>query len=124
MKTIKTFEDLEIWKEGMRLCVKIYDLMKECRDFAFKDQMQRAVVSIPSNIAEGFERRTNKELIHFLYIAKGSCGELRTQLYIAKELKYIDSDSFVNLLSKAKHISSMIANFIKTRERGPQNGEG
>lgn len=117
METIKTFEDLTIWKEGMRMCLNVYDLMKCCKDFSFKDQIQRAAVSIPSNIAEGFERRSNKELLHFLYIAKGSCGELRTQLYIAKEVKYIDNENFVNMLNKAKQLSSMIASFIKTRKQ-------
>ena len=76
------FEDLDIWKEGMRLSVSVYKLMNDCKDFGFKDQIQRASVSVPSNIAEGFERQTNKEFIQFLYIAKGSCGELRTQIYL------------------------------------------
>jgi four helix bundle protein len=67
---INTFEDLEIWKEGMRISVKIYEMLKNCKDYGLKDQMQRAAISIPSNIAEGFERQTNKEFIQFLYIAK------------------------------------------------------
>lgn len=81
MANIEKFEDLEIWKEGMRLCTSIYEHLKDCRDFSLKDQMQRASVSIPSNIAEGFERRTNKDFIRFLYIAKGSlesCGHKST----------------------------------------------
>jgi four helix bundle protein len=114
--SIKYFEDLDIWKEGMRLTVSIYKLLKECKDFGFKDQIQRAAVSIPSNIAEGFERQTNKEFIQFLYIAKGSCGELRTQLYLAQELRYIDTETVKLLLDKSKHISAMIANIIKTRK--------
>lgn len=116
MATIDCFEDLEIWKKGMRLCVKIYASMKECRDYGFKDQIQRAAVSIPSNISEGYERQTNKEFIQFLFIAKGSCGEVRTQLYLAKELKYISPDDFTLLFNKAKHLSSMLSNFIKTRK--------
>jgi len=114
--TISTFEDLEIWKEGMRICVKVYEILKDCKDYGLKDQMQRASVSIPSNIAEGFERQTNKEFIHFLYIAKGSSGELRTQLYIAKELKIINKEDFTNLLSKTKQLSAMISGLIKTRK--------
>ena len=113
---ISTFEDLEIWKEGMRISVKLYEILKNCRDYGLKDQMQRATVSVPSNIAEGFERQTNKEFIQFLYIAKGSCGELRTQLYLAKELKYINGEDFTDLLYKTKKLSSMISNFIKTRK--------
>jgi len=114
--TISTFEDLEIWKEGMRICLKIYEILKDCKDYGLKDQMQRASVSIPSNIAEGFERQTNKDFIHFLYIAKGSSGELRTQLYLAKELKYVSIDDFATLFSKLKLLSVMISNFIKTRK--------
>jgi four helix bundle protein len=116
MKKIEGFEDLEIWKESMRLSIKIYELMKDCRDYGFKDQIQRASVSIPSNISEGYERQTNKEFIQFLYIAKGSCGELRTQLYLAKELKYIDSENFKTTLIKAKYLSSMLFNYIKVRK--------
>jgi len=114
--TIGKFEDLEIWKEGMRVSVKIYEVLQKCKDYGLRDQMQRAAVSIPSNIAEGFERQTNKEFIQFLYIAKGSCGELRTQLYLAKELKIITEEDFTTLLSKLIQLSSMIANFIKTRK--------
>jgi len=114
--TIETFEDLEIWKEGMRVSVNIYEMLKNCKDYGLKDQMQRASVSISSNIAEGFERQTNKEFIQFLYIAKGSCGELRTQLYLAKELKIITKEDFNLLLPKLKQLSSMISNFIKTRK--------
>ena len=115
MTTKGRFEDLEIWKEAMRLSVKIYKIMKLCKDFGFKDQIQRASVSIPSNIAEGFERQTNKEFIQFLFIAKGSCGELRTQLYLAKEFKYVDFADFKTLLVEAETLSKKIQNFIKTR---------
>jgi len=115
--TISTFEDLEIWKEGMRISIKIYEMLKTCKDYGLKDQMQRAAVSVPSNIAEGFERQTNKEFIQFLYIAKGSCGELRTQLYLAKELNYISKEDFTNLLSDAKRLSAMLYKFIETRKR-------
>jgi four helix bundle protein len=75
---VNSFEDLHIWKEGMRISINTYEMLKDCKDYGLKDQMQRASVSIPSNIAEGFERQSNKEFIHYLYIAKGSCGELRT----------------------------------------------
>lgn len=89
--------------------------MRNCKDYGFKDQIQRAAVSIPSNIAEGYERQTNKELIQFLYIAKGSCGEIRTQLYLAKELNYINDDDSKALIAKAQTLSSMIHCFIKAR---------
>ncbi len=79
---IEKFEDLVTWQEGMRLAVNVYESLTACQDFGLKDQMQRAAVSIPSNSAVGFERNSNKEFIQFLYIAKSSCGELRTQLYL------------------------------------------
>ena len=115
MKTAQ-FEDLEIWKESMRITLKIYEIMKNCKDFGFKDQIQRASVSVPSNIAEGFERQTNKEFVQFLYIAKGSCGELRTQIYLGNQLKYIDKEEYDILLDKVKMLSSKIGNFIKIRK--------
>ncbi len=116
MKKFAGFEDLEIWKESMRLCIKVYNLIKNCKDYGFKDQIQRASVSIPSNIAEGYERQTNKEFIQFLYISKGSCAEFRTQCYLAKELNYINNDDFNMLISKSTQISAMISNFIKNRK--------
>jgi len=109
------FEDLKIWQEGMRISLTIYKLLKDCKDFSLRDQMQRAAVSIPSNIAEGFERQTNKEYLRFLFIAKGSCGELRTQLYLAKELNYINNEDFKDLIERCKLLSSQIQSLIKVR---------
>ncbi len=83
---IKNFEDLEIWKDARALMRAIYQLTKDpkfSKDFGLRDQIQRAAVSILSNIAEGFERGGNQEFIQFLYVAKGSCGEVRSQLYVA-----------------------------------------
>ncbi len=80
----KSFEELEVWKLGCRLAVvRIYEVLKECRDFGLKDQMTRAAVSISRNIAEGAERDSKQEFVRFLHIAKGSAAELRTQVYIA-----------------------------------------
>ena len=90
--------------------------MGNCKDFGFKDQIQRASVSIPSNIAEGFERQTNKEFIQFLYVAKGSCGELRTQIYLAKEFEYLNQEEYKTTLDQSKILSSKIQNFIKARK--------
>lgn len=106
-----------VWKQGMELCVDVYKSLKECRDFGFKDQIQRVSVSIPSNIAEGFERQTDKEFVQYLFIAKGSCGEVRTQLYLAAELKYIEKQESIELIGKAKKIASMIQNLIKVRRQ-------
>ncbi len=116
MATIKNFEDLTIWKESMQMVNQIYELFKNCKDYGFKDQIQRAAVSIPSNIAEGFERHSNKEFIQFLFISKGSCGELRTQLYIAENLKYIESSESGELIENAKNLSAKIAKLISYRK--------
>ncbi|QEP43511.1 four helix bundle protein [Ectothiorhodospiraceae bacterium BW-2] len=80
------FEDLEVWKRSARLSAEIYKHFAESRDYGFKDQITRSGLSIPSNIAEGMERSSNKEKAHFLDIAKGSCAELRTQIYIGIEI--------------------------------------
>jgi len=115
MAPVNCFEDLEVWKLSMSLTINVYRYFSECKDFGFKQQIQRASVSIPSNIAEGFSRKTNKEFCQFLYIAKGSCAEVRTQIYLAKELLYIDNDVFTKCLSETDHISKMLYNLIKYR---------
>lgn len=113
---IHKFEDLNIWKEGINLVTEIYKVLENCKDFGLRDQMQRAAVSIPSNIAEGFERKTNKEFIQYLYIAKGSTAELRTQLYLINELKIIDNKICAELIEKTRKISAMIYKLIETRK--------
>jgi four helix bundle protein len=113
----ESFEDLEVWKEGMRLTVEVYNLLNECRDYGLRDQMQRAAVSVPSNIAEGFERQTNKEFAQFLYIARGSAAELRTQLYLAIQLNVIDKKVGMELIDKTKKIASMLYRLIQARKQ-------
>ena len=113
MGNYKRFEDLEIWKEGMEICKEVYILLKDCKDYGLKDQMQRASVSIPSNIAEGYERNGLKEKQQFMFIAKSSCGELRTQLYLSTFLKYIDSEKGNILIDRVAKLSIMIYNYIK-----------
>ena len=120
MSKFERFEDIEAWKEGCRLATRVYEITKEgnfSKDWGLKDQIQRAAVSIPSNISEGFERDSKQEFIRFLSIAKGSAGEVRTQLYIAKNLEYIDAKTFDELTDKAKYVSSLIANLIKYLKR-------
>ena len=112
----KSFEDLMVWKNAMQLVALVYSKLGNCRDYGFKDQIQRASVSIPSNISEGFERQTNKEFIQFLFIAKGSCGELQTQLYLSIKLKYLSKEEGQELLDKAKKISCMIYKLINYRK--------
>ena len=111
-------EEIGCWKEGVELALNIYALKRKSpllqRDYGFVDQIQRAAISIPSNISEGYERQSLLEFTRFLYIAKGSCGELRTQLLIAKELQYIIKTDFDLLDDKCRKISGMIMNLIKS----------
>ena len=113
---VKKFEDLQVWKEGITLAVSIYETMKRCRDFGLRDQMQRAAVSIPSNISEGYDRNSNKEFIQFLYIAKGSAAELRTQLDLARRVKLIDSTVAEELLERSRKVSAMLSRLIAVRK--------
>ena len=112
----QSFEDLIIWRDSMELCTNIYTLLRECRDYGLRDQLQRSAVSIPSNISEGFELHTNKAFIRHLFIAKGSCGELRTQILIAIHQNYIREKEGVQLIDRAKKLSSMIYHFIQARK--------
>jgi four helix bundle protein len=116
MASVVKFEDLDVWKEGVRLASEIYRALKDCRDFGLRDQIERAAVSVPSNIAEGFDRKTNKEFIQFLFIAKGSASELRTQLYLAIDLSIIDKEKANELIERTRKISAMLMNLIKTRQ--------
>ena len=113
MKDYKRFEDLEIWKEGMEICKDVYVLLETCNDYGLKAQMQRAAVSIPSNIAEGYERHGVKEQQQFMFIAKASCGELRTQLYLAVFLKYIPPETGDILINRILKLSIKIFNYIQ-----------
>ncbi len=115
-KKIECFEDLFTWQKGIELVKEIY-LITEKKglktDFGLRDQLRRAAVSIPTNIAEGFERRSRKEYLNFLNIAKGSSGEVRSLLYIACEVGYIDKIEHQNLRDKTIFLSSSIANHIR-----------
>jgi len=116
-KKIIRFEDLEVWKWSMELCKEIFNISNEWKGFSLKEQIQRSALSIPSNISEGFERNTNKELIQFLYYAKGSAGELRTQIYLAKELNLIEENKSNEMIIKVKKISAMLYNFIESKKQ-------
>jgi len=112
---VKNFENLEIWKEARRLTGEIYRLTKDSKfskDFDLSRQIQSAAVSIMSNIAEGFERGGNQEFIQFLYIAKGSCGEVRSQLYVALDQSYIAEKVFDDINRSFRRLSIMISNLI------------
>ena len=90
------------------MAVEVFQVFAGCENFTIKDQIQRAALSVPSNIAEGAERGTSREFAHFLNIAKGSCGELRTQLYIARKLDFIDKADSQRLVQEAREISAMM----------------
>ncbi len=112
-----SFEKLDVWKRGSRLCVTLYRKLKGSKDWGFRDQITRAALSIPSNIAEGHERNSRKEYVQFLRIAKGSCGELRTQLYIGMEADLLDRDAASVLIDETNQISRMLGAMIsKLRE--------
>ena len=111
---ITRFEDIVSWQKSRELVVLIYSLFKLNRDYSFRDQLFRATISVMNNIAEGFERKGNKEFKKFLFIAKGSCAEVRSMLYLALDLKYISSSFFDNLLFKTVEISRLLSGLIKT----------
>jgi four helix bundle protein len=112
MTDVSRFEDLIAWQKARLLTRRIYEITKRTdmsRDFGLSGQMQRAAVSIMSNIAEGFERGTSSEFHQFLVIAKSSCGELRSQLYVAFDTGYIDESTFRDLYTLAEETSRIIA---------------
>jgi len=108
------FENLDVWKRSSRLCVDVYQTLRGCRDRAYLDQITRAALSVPSNIAEGYERGSRPEYRRFLNIAKGSCGELRTQMYIGMEIALIDEVKGRELVSRAREISKMLQGLLNT----------
>jgi len=110
---IDRFEDIIAWQKSKVLSVGIYKLFGKSKDFGFRDQIQRASVSVMNNIAEGFERKSNKEFRYFLFVAKGSCGEVRSMLYLALELGMINKEEFEKMFSLSEEISKIIGGFIK-----------
>jgi four helix bundle protein len=110
---IQSFEDIIAWQKARIFTNSIYRIFKDQKDFSFKNQIERASVSIMNNIAEGFERQSDKELRQFLYIAKGSCAEVRSMLYLAYDLKYISGQDFKNLSESTLEISRILHGFIK-----------
>src|SRR4051794_10848545 len=104
----QSFEDLEVWQRACRLAVEIFQSFSACKEYTLRDQIQRSGLSVPSNVAEGSERGSTKDFAHFLNIAKGSCGELRTQLYIARKLDLIAKTAFEALIVESKELSKML----------------
>jgi four helix bundle protein len=111
------FEDLQVWKRASRLSADLYKRLAKLKDYGFRDQITRSGLSISSNIAEGFERTSQKECVTFLSYAKGSCGELRSQVHIGLDIGYIDEETGKTWIKEATEISSMLSGLIKTKRR-------
>jgi four helix bundle protein len=125
MAKIEKFEDLEVWKMSRIAVREIYEISSSerfSRDFALVNQIRRASISILSNIAEGFERSGDKEFLQFLAIAKGSCGEVRAQLYIALDQNYIEEIRFREISGKLLEISRMISGLMKYLQQSDLRG--
>ena len=116
----KGFRDLKVWEKATDLAVFIYRVTGSGRfvkDYSFRDQIRRAAVSIPSNIAEGDERGTDKEAVRYFYIAKGSSAEVMTQAIIAHEIGYLDENTFLEIENRCKGISAMLGRLISVRSK-------
>jgi four helix bundle protein len=112
------FKELKVWIEAKNLAVSVYRISERgmlSKDFGLKDQLRRASVSIASNIAEGYERNSDKEFIRFLYIAKGSLSELQTQFEICNEIGYMSNEEFKQLENQSIILGKMLTNLIKAR---------
>ena len=117
MSKAEKFEDLAIFQSARNLCKEVYTITKKgefSRDSRFVQQIHAAAGSIMDNIAEGLERQGNKEFVNFLYIAKGSCGEVRSQIIRASDIGFIDKDTATRLYNDCMGLSKAIATFIKT----------
>ena len=116
-RKVECFEDLYIWQKAVEFAKEIYIVTERKglkTDFGLKNQMRDSAVSISSNIAEGFERRSRKEYLNFLNIAKGSAGEIRSQLYVAYEVDYLDNEELLVFREKARFLSGSISNHAKS----------
>ncbi|MDY6980028.1 MAG: four helix bundle protein [Pseudomonadota bacterium] len=106
-------ENLDVWKRACRLSVKLYQAFTNSKEYGFRDQITRSALSIPSNIAEGFERDSHKSKVQYLKVAKGSCGELWTQLLIGREAGFLEEEHCRQLEREAKQISKMLYGLIR-----------
>jgi four helix bundle protein len=111
------FESLDVWKRSARLSATLYRELRDQQDWGYRDQLTRSGLSVPSNIAEGFERDSDKEIARFLTIAKGSCGELVTQVYIGIEAGYLQKADAMNWVNEAKQIAAILGALIKKHRK-------
>ncbi len=111
---IQKFEDIIAWQKAQDLAVVIYKSFEKSRDYGFKDQIQRASVSISNNIAEGFDRMSDKEFVRFLYIAQASCSEVKSMLYLSNRLKYLDNEATKRFVENTNEIGRIMRGLIKS----------
>ena len=111
---IEKFEDIKAWQKAQDLAVEIYSIFGTFKDFGFKDQICRAVISISNNIAEGFNRSSNADFMRFLYISLASCSEVKSMLYLAERLKYLNLEKRNQLIKSATEVSKIITGLIKS----------
>ena len=122
MAKVNKFEELVVWQKSMDFCDQIFHIINNTplkNDYALKDQMNRSSISIPSNIAEGFERNSKKQFVYFLVISKASAGEIRTQLHLTKRRNYITESNFENLLNDVNQIGKMLGSLINYLKKDP-----
>ncbi|MBL9202036.1 MAG: four helix bundle protein [Opitutaceae bacterium] len=112
-----TFENLEVWQDAIELGAKVYELFRGCTDFEFRGQIRSAAASVSNNIAEGYERSSSAEFIRFLDIARGSCGEVRSQAHLAVRVKLLSSEAASALVADAKRLSKRIARLMEVRRK-------
>jgi len=110
-----TFENLDVWKDAIDLAASVYDAIRGCRDSGFRHQIQSAALSISSNIAEGYERDSNAEFIRFLFIAKGSCGEVRSQAHFGRRVGLFEESQAFRLAEHSRALSRRLMRLIQVR---------
>ena len=118
MESVMKFESLDVWEKSARLGAEIYKQLAMLKDYGYKDQVTRSSLSIPSNIAEGYERDSDKDRAKFLSYAKGSCAELRTQIYIGIEIGYIQREIGKQWIEQTRELSRMIYGLKKSLSPG------
>ncbi|MCX6257544.1 MAG: four helix bundle protein [Bacteroidia bacterium] len=110
---IKRFEDIIAWQKAQEFAVNIYKIFRESKDYGFRDQICRAVVSVSNNIAEGFDRNSDLDFQRFIHISKSSCNEVKSMIYLAEKLNYIKTPSKIDLINKADEILKILNDLIK-----------
>lgn len=114
---IQKLEDMIVWQKAQDMAVLVYQLFRSNNDFGFRDQIQRAAVSVSNNLAEGLERSSDADFTRFLYIALGSCSEVKSMVYLSVRLKYIDSNQQEKLLELTNEIGKMIRGLIQSLQK-------